>query len=218
MGVYIYSDEWLPWENTVWYWNFDDQNTSQITDFSWNGNNLTWWTMPSYTLVSGSNYAGNYANASSGGWQQKNLDTTYSIFSTIIRIKITQSWQMYFNNLNVWWQYAIIYGYNSWQIELYSYVWSTTKRSTIKSNTALNTWYMIGTTFSSGTSKTYLNWALIWTMTSSNTSLSGLTLWASGNVDRVKWQIWEYIIEDKLRTDAEMSNYYDTIKTKYWLS
>ena len=61
----VRPDTWTPWPNTLWYWTFDDMNANQITDVSWNWNNITGGVMPTYTQVLWGNYAWNYNNVSS---------------------------------------------------------------------------------------------------------------------------------------------------------
>jgi hypothetical protein len=75
----------------------------------------------------------------------------------------------------------------------------------------LMTWTKTGTTM-----KLYVNGVL----TSTNSSLSTAT-WTSPNwITKTyldPWTYWEIIVEDKIWTDSEMADYFNTYKSNYWL-
>ena len=240
MNVYLYQNNtekilknayigevWTPWSNTLGYYTFDDQNVSQITDFSGNNRNLTWWTMPSYTLVSGSNYsgnyAGNYANVSSWVWQNHEYWYMNGDYTMLIWVKPTSTWSCFINCLdtnegNSSHQISLIYWYNNWQFEYYDDNAGSVKRVTIASWVTTNTWYLICYTRNWTSVKTYQNWNASNTITWANTSRTKyLFMWSSRSWDRFKWVIWDCIIENRVRTAQEISHYYDITKANYWL-
>jgi hypothetical protein len=222
-NAYIW-EVWTPWANTVWYWTFDDRDASQITDFSWKGNNLTWWTMPTYTQVSWTNYAGNYANVSSWAVPNKSFWTMNEPMTVLVWVMVTATWQKYvsyFWTSSSYYQNSLIYWYNSWQFEYYEdKTYQGTKRVTIKSWVSLNTWYLIWYTRNWTSVTTYCNWVAWWTTTwHSDTSNKTFYLWNSNAwwSERFWGKIWECIVENKVRTDEEVSDYYNQTKFNYWL-
>lgn len=211
---------WQPWANTIAYYTYNDQWASgYVKDFSWNNRNLTNWTQPTYTLVSWTNYAWNYANTT-WAWTYVELSwlsTLYSSFSLIVWVKPTATWQQYITQLvnsGRSPQYSLIYGYKSGQIELYC----DDARVTIKSWVSLNTWYCIWMTKSWNSFSLYADGQAVTTSSSSRQITSPyLVVWWSWVWDRLKGQIWECVIEDKVRTAQEVSDYYNQTKANYWL-
>ena len=72
----------------------------------------------------------------------------------------------------------------------------------------------------SNTIKLYMNWVLDGT-NSSGTVPSWSIIWVWGytanNTNVRKWWISEVIVENKVRTDQEIANYYNRKKSNYWL-
>lgn len=230
--IWEYQEWWQPWANTLGYYTFDDQNPNQITDFSWNNRNLTWGTMPSYTLVDWTNYAGNYTNVSSGyAPNYSNFWVLDGDFTMLVWVKPTSASQSYVNSLyyimNTTEQFfehqiSIIWNYNSGQFEYFDYYtpgWAgVTKRTAIKTWASTNTWYLIGYTRNGTSVITYCNWTAWNTITWNNSTTSKwLWLWSSSGADRFKWQIWDCVIESKTRTAQEVADYYDQTKANYGL-
>jgi hypothetical protein len=229
--VYKKKKGWKPWANTFWYYTFDDQNTSYITDFSWKGNNLTWWTMPSYTLVSWTNYAGNYTNVSGSVAPAASYATLESEFTMLAWVKITTNSSSYIASL--YWrlssganhQISIIYWYNSNQFEYFDSNNPTgssgrdlVTRTTIKSWVVTDARYLVWFTRGNSVLQTYCN-GIAWNSWSYQLSPinKSLYLWSSNLWDRFKWQIWEFVVEDKVRTADEVSKYYNQTKWNYGL-
>ena len=225
MAMYLRVEQqgWQPWANTVGYWTFDDQNANQITDVSWNWNNITGGVMPTYTQVLWSNYAWNYNNVSSWETQGYHWTIDSNKFTVMLWLKALATWQQYVLNMttsNNGNSPALIYGYNSGQIELYSYQSGTTYRSTIKSSTALDTWYCVWFTRNWTTMKTYLNGAYVASVTIPVvTWLTNFVLGSVWNSTRFHWQIGEVVLKSGVEEDLSyMSNYYDQTKANYWIS
>ena len=219
--VYEAPEQWgrQPWANTFWYYTFDDQNVSQITDFSGNNRNLTWWTMPTYTLVSWTNYAGNYTNVSGSVAQTINYSSLPNTYTILVRVKPTATTSSYISYLrlsNGNNQIALIWSYNSWQFEYFTE--TSGERKTIKSWASINNWYLIGYTNNWTTVQTYCNWEASLSSTSPIWSYWAFYLWSSRDGDRFTWQIWECVVEDKVRTAQEISDYYNLTKWDYWIS
>lgn len=221
-NAYIGEYRWKPWENTFWYWTFDDQNANQITDVSWNWNNLTGRTMPTYIQVLWSNYAWNFNNISDWWTPYCRWTIDSNKFTVMLWLKVLATWQQYIINMydnsigNV---PALIYWYNSWQIELYSFQNGNTYRSTIKSSTALDTWYCIWYTRNWTTMKTYLNGAYVASSTIPVvTWLVEFTIGSTWGSTRFHWQIGEAVLKSWVEEDLSyMSDYYNSTKSNYWL-
>ena len=235
MNVYLYQswtekelkNAYIWWYlfESYWYYTFDDQNSNQITDFSWNNRNLTWWTMPSYTLVSGTNYAWNYTNQSSWIAQSASYSTLGDVYTMLLWVKPTATNSCYVNCL-FWWttwnghQLSVIWWYNSGEFEYYEdKTWKGTVRTAMLSGISINTRHLIWYTRNWTAIQTYWDWVSKNSVTGHDISLSlDLFLWSSDWWDRFKWQIWECIIEDKVWTTQEISNYYNRTKSSYWIS
>lgn len=231
MGVYIRTGTPEPTPTLYANYTFDDQNANQITDTSWNWRNLTWGTMPSYTLVSWTNYAGNYTNVSSGVAPSVSFATLGWDFTMLVWAKATSSSQSYVSCLYGGssgndHQYSLIWNYNSWQYEFYDSIsidYDRVYRSTIMSGVSLNTRHLIGYSHegNSGnvwTIKTYADGNYVTSITGNASSVEKtLWLWSSNLGDRFKWQIWEYIVYEWILTDQAVLNYYNSTKSNYWL-
>lgn len=212
-------------------YTFDDQNANQITDSSGNGRNLTWNTMPTYSLVSGTNYAWVFTNANiSAVAPSVSVASLSWDFTMLVWVKPTVNSASYVscvirNNGQeaIQHQISLIWGYNSWQFEYYDdrkENGGVTKRYTIKSWASLDTWYLIWFVRSNDwtTVKTYCDWALVWTNTSQASSIEKtLYLWSSDLGDRFGGQIWECFIAEWVFTDADVLDYYNDTKWNYGL-
>lgn len=221
MNVYIRTDEWLPWKNTLWYYTFDDQNSSQITDFSWNNRNLTWWSMPWYTLVSGTNYAGNFTT---GSWVAPTntsywpMNWTSTVLAWVKPTANSASYITMFDERSQYNQFSLIRWYNSWTFEYFNQLTGTNLRTTIKSWASINTWYLVWYTKNGTSVKTYCNWVAWWTLTdNTNSNNKTFYIWSSNAWDRFQWQVWVCIVEDKVWTADEILNYYNSTKANYWI-
>ena len=217
------GEVWNPWGGTVWYWTFNDQNANQITDVSWNWNNITGGVMPTYTQVLWGNYAWNYNNVSSWDTQGYHWTIDSNKFTVMLWLKVLATWQQYIINMTTSSSGnspALIYWYNSWQIELYSYQNGNTYRSTIKSSTALDTWYCVWFTRNWTTMKTYLNGAYVTSATIPVVSwVANFVLGSVWNSTRFHWQIGEVVLKSWVEEDLNyMSSYYNQTKSLYWIS
>lgn len=214
MGVYIYSDEWLPWENTLLYMPL---NWSSKDEASWNYGTWSWTeqyqTLASWLKVANCNtssyiltpsFAMNTALTLSwwlyrsswelfvrcdGRWGTRNF---YQISAAA-----TQAWgAWYYNGTAYWWE-----GWdgNWWQ------------------NCVLTCW--------SNWVNVYVNWANVYSNTSVTSFVWKTQQWGI-NFDQystsepIHWA-WFYsniIVENKAWTAQEVANYYNTLKSKYWIS
>ncbi len=198
--------------NTLAYWNFDDQNASQITDATWNWRNLT-WSIPTYALLSWTDYYWIF-NWTKWWWINWWVSDNFTI---VLYMNITNiSWHQYIFKFQ--WttrQFAIICWYDSQKLELYN----ETTRFTIQNSTPTNTRMMIWITKSWSTIKAYYNWQLVNQTNSGALSwVNNTNLWNSWTTDFFKWYINNVILEQWIRSDADFLNYWNKTKSKYWLS
>jgi hypothetical protein len=222
MGVYLWTEEWLPWENTVAYF-----------PFNWNLNDLT----GNYTWTAIGTI--NYSTWVKGDWISKttsnavltNIPWTFfwSAFTIIMWFK--------FNSINsvvrFMWGYAwsstagsetdyANIQYESWQwgLQFYNY---NAQRTSWSWTPATNTWYCIGITWwwVANDLRAYVNGVELSKIRSSynyNTRAeSNVALWicagswAITNNQTFAWMIDEAILENKQRTSSEMLDYYNSI-------
>lgn len=247
MNVYIgtsgelknaYIGEYIPrqpWANTIAYYPLE----SDGNDYSGNWHNLTWNSTPSYWVSwwtkSVVNLWGNKL------WRITNLSWTFTnyTFNVWCKISWTGTWQEIFDCYN--WNGSVVansayFGYNSSEVSQsdffyqrrpwgwtanYGKVYWTSNRST-------NTWYNVCLTSTSSWIKIFLNWTEI---------ANGNTTWAivaeswhnslwwrydnstspAQNKNFFNWYLSEFIFENKTWTATEVLNYYNWIKSNYWL-
>lgn len=81
------------------------------------------------------------------------------------------------------------------------------------------TWIHVCLTINNWTVKNYVNWTLQWTVSCSGTT-TYFRFWNEYNhaADRhLYWNIKEIIIENRTRTDQEVTDYFNQTKENYWL-
>ena len=202
---------WNPWSNTIAYYPLT--STTTVNDMSGNNYNLTntWWvTFVSYQWVNCAYYAGT--------WFLKNTSLSYD------KRAFTMQW---------WWYYLRKNANNTSFIRRWPNLWAYIDRDT--NNLRCSPWWIWWTVISSDswwnlitvtydwnvTMKLYLNWTLIWTKTDTSPSTWWwLSVWnanINSTTDYWYWWISEVIIENKVWTATEVSNYYNLTKSKYWL-
>lgn len=220
MWVYIWTDEWAPWANTVAYYPLN--STTTVNDMSWNNKNLTnynnvpFWT---YQWVSCASFNG--SSQYLGLWAKFTLWNTYTVLSWY--------WHNSWNNGMVYCQWAssslypslwLWYWVNSSKVSVHS--WTGGSNTRITSTVSSNNWKWVlwVFVFNNGTARLYENN----TQTVSGSLSAPWTWWENFYV--WMWRAWynyfsglisNLIIENKARTAQEISNYYNSTKSKYWL-
>lgn len=210
-----------PWENTVAYYKLIEN----WTDFSWKWNNLSSNWTPVYTTVWNATYAslnstasGNFLYTDSATWvPQWTSDRTVSCWfykwswtkstdATIFMLWNAASNQMFnvFIDRNARTLWISQYGSGQWGMYTFTD----------------NTWYHIVVTYSWTTWTVYVNWTNIGTWNYTIwTSWNKIYLmqWSWDSSTYCVWNLSEVIIENKARTAAEISTYYNKSKANYWL-
>ena len=222
MGIYLYTyqPEWQPWENTVAYykfdWNLNDSSGNSHTLS--NTGSISYSTNPYAVNLSTSNYL--YFNNA----DTFNHDWTFNTWAYITaRNTANQStvlfsqwtWatnSMIFCCIDYQWKLAMWF-YND------DYIWTITS--------PLNQWVNVCYTYNYATKtyKAYINWVkdIDGTKTTQYTVVSwNLYMWALADGPtslnyRVQWKLSEYILENKVRTAQDVTNYYNQTKSNYWL-
>lgn len=232
MGVYIRVDQqwWQPWANTIAYWKLD----GDALDYSWNSRDLTasgityesgwpwqvwvfsWWATAYYqdnTLFNIS-YPFTYslyvqtAQVPSGTYDGTNPYYTMAI--------VTQNWtnDNIFDKVSgfaedgfLWFNY-----YNDW----YYCMWWTAQS---------NTRYYLVYTFDGVKQRIYSNWTLVWENPCgwsytgfSNARLVLASQRARNETIAFNWKMSNVIIENKVRTAQEISDYYNQTKSLYGIA
>ena len=231
MWVYIWNDTWLPWSNTVAYYPLEKDGN----DYSWNWHNLTWNSAPTYTTSWGTkqvanlwgnkigviaNLSGTYTNYTFNVWcKPTNTNTWQEIFDNSVYSENTNNVYFSFNSsessyVDFFYQYRP----NGWSNTYQKVYWPT--------NRAANNRYNVVVTSTASWIKIYVNWTQVasnsttWTMVLvswSNSIGARYNSW-QWNVNYFSGYLSEFIMEDKTWTAEEISNYYNTTKSQYWIS
>ena len=223
MGVYLWNNEWLPWENTIAYYPLDSNTT--VNDASRNNRNLTnngttFWV---YQWVDSGYINGNMYFTWISTPSNITINIRYNLRHKSENYHLI-AWLRYgVSNTNAYWllmtgEFA---GRPNWQ-----WFWIQYNNSSTADNYYWLTNWMISTewvwynwvlTYDWATLKIYTNWVL---STSASSSMSNardtIMLWWSPENSQVN--LSNVIFEDKVRTADEISNYYNSTKANYWIS
>lgn len=224
MNVYIYSNKWLPWENTLLYWPL----TENANDYSWNSNNGTVYSSVSFSsnwaYFSWSNYTTNFIEFPSSfyPWTSFTVSLRIKRWENNKEIRIFSDW--WSNYRRVLWALA-----NDWYMNLLFGNGNTSQSDWTSIQTySANTWYNYVLVKNWASATLYRNWELVWTHTFSyNPNPGWLAVWeywiwnirtTSSSSYTWTWYIKDYIIENKLWTAQEVQDYYNNTKSLYWIS
>lgn len=208
--------KWKPWANTLAYYPLTATDT--VNDMSWNWKNLTntWVTFGTVWNVSCATFNGSsYLNRS------ESLFTWSPDFTVNLWYKRTWVFYAHNNIFSVWttsWTNSFIeWMYPNWANEWHLMVWWFTNDRDTWYYVPENTWLNLVFTHSWWTIKVYVNNSLKYTGTVSYTIQSWYT-WVGcwiGNGNCMIWNLSNIIVENKVRTDTEISDYYDGTKSLY---
>lgn len=213
-----------PTVNTVAYYPLTSSTT--VSDLSWNNHNLTnnsnlvtfwtnaWVDCANFWTPWRSSHNLYYTNPTFlPSW---NASRTMSIWAYNTRTSTHDSLMCFWgawSSKNLWGFF-----YNSWvYIAWYS-------ADTSQYNFTQNVWHNVIWTFDGSVIRLYLDWALQGTKsTSLNTTTGkfwigwGSTSSAFSSDHYRDWYLSECIVENVTRTATEISDYYNSTKSKYWL-
>lgn len=198
---------WQPWANTIAYLPMktdllDHSGTWTTATVSWTVSLESWhW----------------YFNGGKIYGTLSSIPTSYTISMWIKATSLPSHWE----TLSCIWQY-----------NTYSNFWlwlnNTDKRVTYSRRDVnyppwpivdTTNWYLVTITYGSWTVALYINW----TYSTGTTSFPTTALWTSDYIiadntgANFYWYINDYILEDKVRTAQEISDYYNQTKANYWL-
>lgn len=214
----FYKQWWQPWANTIAYYPL----TQDANDYSWNNYNITTSWASSYTPD------GALLPDSFHAWLliPFNIYTsntyTFSIWQKPLHIPPREDMRWIdcsengnYRLISLW--YSLYYNtkleHRRWGNSS-SVFWTYI-------NYSVDTRYYCTYTIDNGTIKTYVNWNNLWTKTWVSWHTCALRFWQEWNMwaDRHwYWYMKDIIIENKVRTVQEISNYYNQTKSLYWIS
>ena len=221
----IYPAGWKPNANTVAWWKLE----WDFKDYSWNNRDLTnswvtftlWWPSQVAVFTNSSTYA-YYENNS-----LFNISYPYT-FNTWVKASSIGSYEYVFMWVQNWTDVSThdkevwFKNYNY----VYSYVWSWSVSKIVSSTTvSTNTWYNVIYTYDWSNQKLYINWNLVWTLSTSSShtwySSARLTLSknasTSSNVYPFSWNLSHVIVENKAWSWDDALLYYNLTKSNYGL-
>ena len=215
----IYPAGWEPNANTVAYYPL----TSDFSDASWNSRNLTnswatittqWWRACWYW--NGSSYA-----EYSWYWLT-NTARTINVWCYCTQASNTQ-WVVHISTYSViapsW---SLWVKFNLWNTNVWPWDWTNASAESVTANVTA-WWHNIIVTQSWNTTKLYIDWSLIWTISnypSEANTPNWWSLWSkyySAHSEKLTWYLSAVILENKVRTAQEISDYYNLTKSTYGL-
>lgn len=213
---FIYSTSggwgWQPWANTVAYYPLN--STYNFTDQSWNWYDLTVSDAVITTLngISCASYTWGRAYNSSApvGTQRTQSAWIYNPWSSWVIVGTWEDQESF---------YAIMLYLNSSRISVSDFHqwWA---EWTIPTQ---NAWHHVLTTADNSALKVYMDWTLIASWTHDRTdSSTWISAWgkpfANAFPDVYTGYLSNVIVENVVRTDQEVADYYDLTKWDYWIS
>lgn len=224
MGVYLWNNTWLPWENTILYFPLK----SDVKDYSGNNRNPSTTTgtvsFPDNEYASFTDY---YCNMSSGysDW------TTNNSFTISYWVKdLTGTARPFVMGQDVWtwtsnshrWLQAII---SNNQVTAYCITNWSQQNSSAYSITSWNRHHIAVTITPWSQMKLYIDWSLKESVSVSSGMRIGVYsgIWLHRTYDistspKLNGKVSEIINEKTARTADEISNYYNSTKSYYWIS
>lgn len=160
-------------------------------------------------------------------WTSSFISTTFSIptsytISAYYNSSLSQDWVVIWKDA-VWWRSLLIDITSTWRyyIALWNASWTSYTIYPTTAYASANTWANFVLTWGSWNAKLYHNWLLIDTATVSwnaQNTANVLNIWrrayAWSNI-RFPWKIDEVIIENVVRTDAQIQRYYTYSKWRF---
>ena len=230
MNIYVWNNEWLPNANTVAYYPLTSSSTT--SDKSWNSRNMTNSNVSFWTQF--------WVDCAYISW---NADSTHTVskylYWNITWLPIwanprTFSFRIYNDNANNLSNSNELYVYQwvsdtdkmvfisswwvneKWYLFISKYWWN----NGLFGNSVRKSWCHNVITYDWSKFEWYVNWTSRWTWTISiNTASNYINIFGNANSywNWFNWWMSELILESKARTADEITNYYNSTKSNYWL-
>lgn len=237
----VYPEGYVPNANTLFYIT----NNWEITDHSSYNHSMSWyWTAKYSTLASWQKVLDlDWTNAvKSSQFTEANNKTN---FTQHCRVKL-KSWTQEEHLIGRCWRsksdsgssdrWGARFQRDSWKSTFYILIWPNssnwvnTEGLWLYTTPGTSDFVLLTFTISWGTYKIYKNAVLVWTASSSSIRWWSSTWpvyyeWAAFFSDWSLWSnylakcyMWETILEDKVETQAEITEYFNLTKALYWVS
>lgn len=206
-----------PDSNTIAYWKLNSQTTT--SDATWNHNLTLNWSV---------SYASDYVNLPwSSSWYfttspfiSASWSFTISLFCNFDNVStqrqpIIQQFNDSTNNsaIAIWWSQNKRFIWWKWQ-------WDWTLNSP-----TITAWQRYNATlvYTPWTLKFYINATLVWTYsrTINTTSPNFFWIWKwreTSSPAYFKWKVWNIVVENTAQWETRISNFFNKLKSKYWIS
>lgn len=212
------------WDVLIAWWGggWDTKVAYFPLEEDWNDKWKNWisitkaWTITFTTLSSWKKVANfqSWTVYTGSDFMQKYLPKSYTVsyWYTVNNSNTNRRNQFY-----IWWWFQTLECWattleKNWATKLY-YYWDGSEWSTHHS------WWInaVITVEEQSSAKMYINWSL-YTSHSTSPSTWFLGIWyAAWSWDYHNWYMSEFIVDGKVRTTTEISNYYNQTKANYWL-
>ena len=218
---------WQPWENTIVYYPLT--STTTVNDMSGNNRNLTQVDKSTFWTYWGINCV--YVSWSSQSWLH--CLYTIAITNSVLWTKFTEIfWCKRDTSKDIWCWMGWLTGAWDWYNLLINSSWNLVNE--IQNNGSMNnvtySWWisawtrnMVTATYDNWSCKIYLNWNSVWSGIYTVWTISILWIWCRYGTETAwytyqdNWYLSNYILENKVRTAQEISDYYKNTKKNYWL-
>lgn len=217
--IYLWDPWWIPWENTVAYYPLETDGN----DYTWNYNlTNSSTTFTTISWVKCADFTSNVylysTNIPLPSWSSARTFSYWFYNSSVVN---DTYFLAYWSHAN-WCFFA---PRTSWTV--YSFMGYNRDFNT---STTVQTWkWQLQTiTYDGTTVKYYLDWNLIW---NSNQSLSTTAIWSTWKFtvwcrlnsstnpwNYINWYMSNLIVEDKVWTATEITDYYNLTKSDYGIS
>lgn len=213
-----------PWANTTWYFKFNWNLKDEISGTTYTASGITYWTLPNGNQYAIFPWASNgrfaYNTDISGGWNELTLHVWFQVANTS-NMRTEFSWAQ--NGYN----YYTSFIWESGNIGIYYYDNANDIRNWWAYNIPsynINERHLFSQTIKAwGKIKIFLDWNLWYEKNMRDTLRNGgdgsqyIGARRNGSSNYFKGKMSEMIIENRERTEQEVSDYYNRTKSNYWL-
>ena len=189
-----------PWSNTVMYYPFEKDQLDKVGSSSisvagtkenlWYTFNSN-WTMYLSNPPTNCRFISVLIKYNSANWAIAQWPTSYI-------------WCMLYNFIHTVSSYS-----KAFQIQTWSSTWSLSSSQ----NTTNWVWYHMAFWYDGSNAQAYINWIKVWDVATSSYDAGIMYIW-----NQINETLSEYIWESVIWTETEITQYFNSIKDKYWIS